>query len=845
MSVNVLARLQRRIGDLCPKSRTARALGLIGLAGLVGFFLAGFAAPLLSPYDATETPGLPFQAPSLEHPLGTDDVGHDLLTLLMVGTRASLLVGLLGGGLAIGLGTLVGIGAGLLEGAVGNGLMRGVDVALTLPFLPLIIVATAFAGPGLWTTVVVLGCVLWAQPARELRSQVLSVKEREYVQASEAMGASRLRLGARHVLPAVSPLVVAQFAKAAGTAILLEASISFLGLGDPSSPSWGTILFFAQQRSAFLTDAWLWWVLPAGLAISASVLCFVFVGFAVEDLTRTQPRTGPTRAEDAPELHAGNGSSSVVEARDVTVAYDGAEDPAVDGVDLTVRPGETLAVVGGSGSGKSSLALALVGLLPRSGHVEEGRLELGALKARGVAELRGRRIGLVPQEAMNALNPLMTARAQVAEAIATHDGTPRGTAGEEAEALLGRVGLPGDAHALHPHELSGGMRQRVAIAIALAPRPEVLIADEPTTGLDTVTKVEVLGLLEALQEDQGFALVPVSHDLPAVTKIADRAAVMKDGAIVETLDLNESDPQPRDPFTRELLEARASLRNPPRSGRSNGQATTPVVQAERITKSFPRPGNRKGTDTVLDEVSFQLHRGEVVGLIGRSGAGKSTIGRILAGLAHHDEGRVEIEGRLIEELRDDQRVLGRLVHYLFQDPYGALPPSFRARSIVGEPLEIHEPRPSRYRARVSKALEAAELTPPADYEQRVPGELSGGERQRVALARALALGPSLLIADEPASMLDAPLKEGLLARIREVSDQRGMTTLLITHDVARAATVADRLLVLEEGHIVEAGPTRRVIESPRHAETQRLIAAAKRLADTPNPTPPVRPRSKP
>lgn len=432
-------------------------LGRVGAVLLALVLVVAAGADVLAPFDPSARVGPPFAPPGGEHLLGTDDVGHDLLSLLVHGTRVTLLVGFVAAAVATVVGTVVGLVAGYLGGWTDVVLMRLVDVVLSLPFLPLMIVVGVFLGPGIGTQILVISSVMWAGAARELRAQVLSVREREHVLSARSMGAGPVHALVHHVGPVVTPLVVPQFVLAAKRAILFEAALSFLGLGSTGVPSWGTILFTAHARSAFLTDAWLWWVVPPGLAIALVVVALAFIGTGVEERARPRLRQrdvdGSNRPSDRPSerdedravaasMDAGappSGPSGATTADESTPAppllavdgltlawasRDGAV-VAVDDVSLTIGRGEVVGLVGESGAGKSSLAMATLGLLPpgarvRAGTVRLDDVELLQAPAPVRRDLLGRRIALVPQDAMNALNPVMTVGSQVAEAITLH-----------------------------------------------------------------------------------------------------------------------------------------------------------------------------------------------------------------------------------------------------------------------------------------------------------------------------------------------------------------------------------------------------------------------------------------
>jgi len=835
MSTNHIEQLRRWLPVRERAAGRREWFSILGGIGILVFVVLALFGPMLAPYPADARSGQPVQPPSDAHLLGTDDVGHDILSMLLVGARTSLLVGLVAGSLAILLGLVVGVTAGLVGGRTEAVLMRVIDVVLTLPFLPLVIVVAALFGPALETTIGILAAIMWARPARELRSEVLSIRTREYIEASRAMGASTFHVALRYVVPSVLLIAIAQFALAVSIAILLEASLSFLGLGDPTATSWGTILFYAQQRSAFLSDAWTWWVLPPGVVITLSVLSFVFLTLGIER------RMGADRQSIATEVpgadidirHDDGDSDRVLAVSSLTVEYSGeTHTVAVDAVDVDLREDEMLGIVGESGSGKSSFALALLDLLREPGQVTDGRVTMFTDREYDadveLADIRSHEIAFVPQEAMNALDPRVRLDAQLVEVIRTHRSCTRAEAERIAHDTLERVGLPPESHDRYPHELSGGMRQRGVVAIAFVNDPSVLVIDEPTTGLDTVTKLNVLERLEELQAERNLSVVVISHDLPAVTRVADRIAVMNDGRFVEVGETARLQSTPDHPYTEELLDARTVISTAEQERRPTGEAASPAdphLVYEDVFKSFE--GER-----VLEGVDFGIERGQSVALLGESGAGKSTMGRMALGLETPDSGSVHVDGEDVHRWRArDVRGLGQEVHYVFQDPYSSLPPNRRVGKIVREPLDIHdEGTESERTRRVRRALRAVELTPATDYTGRYASELSGGERQRVAFARALVLDPSVLIADEPTSMLDAPLQRDLLELLYDLVDDRGITLLHITHDVVQASTFADQIAVLHDGAIVEQAPVQAILREPDHEQTRTLVEAAVALS---------------
>ncbi|MGQ0774338.1 MAG: dipeptide/oligopeptide/nickel ABC transporter permease/ATP-binding protein [Pseudonocardiales bacterium] len=542
----------------------ARAGGCL-LALLVTTALA---APWLAPYDPNARTGTPFARPSAEHLLGTNDVGHDLLSELIYGARISLLIGVTAALAATLVGLTVGVVAGYARGWLDTALMRVVDAVLALPVLPLTIVVGVFLGGGLGSQILVISVVIWAGVARELRAQVLSLRERDHIQALRAMGGGPAYVLARHIVPAVAPLVAPQFVLATKTAILLEASLAFLGLGDVTAKSWGTMLSLAHSRSAFLTDAWLWWVIPPGLAITATVLAFALLGYAFEERARPALRDRPRRRPPtAPAVPLPRTAGDPLTITDLTVSYGSGKDRvlAANRVSLSVAAGELLGLVGESGSGKSTVAAAACGMLAASAVVEGGQVivcghNLAMLRPAERRALRGDRVALIPQEAMSALNPVMTVGDQIAEVITAHRAVRTAQARVRAKELMALVGLDPGRSRDYPHQLSGGMRQRVVIAIALANDPAVVIADEPTSGLDVLVQAEVLDLLDDLRQRLDLALLVVSHDLPVIERIADRIAVMHAGQLVEVGPRETIVAAPQHPYTRHLLAASPRLR---------------------------------------------------------------------------------------------------------------------------------------------------------------------------------------------------------------------------------------------------------------------------------------------
>ena len=525
----------------------------------------------------------------------------------------------------------------------------------------------------------------------------------------------------------------------------------------------------------------------------------------------------------------------LLSVRDLSVGFrqGGSVTTAVDHVSYDIRKGETLALVGESGSGKSVSALSIVRLLnyPAAFHASgeillNGEDVLKADEAR-MRAIRGNVVTMIFQEPMTSLNPLHTVERQIAEILAVH----RGLAGEAARTrvleLLTRVGIPEPETRLqsYPHQLSGGQRQRVMIAMALANEPDLLIADEPTTALDVTVQAQILDLMQELQRETGMAMLFITHDLGIVRRIAHRVAVMRKGRIVETGPVAGVFANPGHEYTRALMAAEPKGLPPP------ADATRPVVlEGADIKVWFPiRKGlfrRTVGHIKAVDGISFTVRAGQTVGVVGESGSGKTTLG--LAALRMiRSEGPIAFLGRRIDGLGfDDMRPLRKDIQIVFQDPYGSLSPRMSVAEIVGEGLTIQQPdlTDAARRAIVTDALVEVGLDPAAM--DRYPHEFSGGQRQRIAIARAMALAPKFVVLDEPTSALDMSVQAQIVALLRKLQKERDLAYLFISHDLKVVRALANHLIVMRNGRIVEQGPAAEVFANPREAYTQNLLAAA-------------------
>ncbi|GAA1578787.1 ABC transporter ATP-binding protein [Leucobacter aridicollis] len=542
--------------------------------------------------------------------------------------------------------------------------------------------------------------------------------------------------------------------------------------------------------------------------------------------------------------------SKVLDIRDleVTFATDHGDVKAVDGVSLAVQPGRVLAVVGESGSGKTVSARTVLGLLPETA-VSRGSVLLASRDGSGTSDVlqlsadalravRGRDVAMVFQEPSTALNPVYTIGWQIAEGLRAHEKLSKKQLRARAVEMLALVGLPDPEERVDyfPHQLSGGQKQRVMIAMALALKPGLIVADEPTTALDVTVQAEILDLLRKLRDDLGTAILLITHNMGVVADLADDVAVMYQGKVVEQAPVAEVFANPREDYTKQLLGAvlklgdgriRAADRpsDTAAGSASAGEGAPALVAARGLEIQYPGRLGRPGFKAVRG-VDFEIRAGEVYGLVGESGSGKSTIGRAIAGLTDATGGSLTVLGHEMVGFKERAfKPLRKRIGFVFQDPASSFNPLLTIAENVAEPLIVHRVARSlqEARPRVDALLESVQL--PRAYGDRYPHELSGGQRQRASLARGLALDPQLLIADEPTSALDVSVQARVLELFTELQSELGFATLFITHDLAVVDALADRVGVLYRGELVESGPTAEVLRAPRETYTQRLLAS--------------------
>ena len=534
-----------------------------------------------------------------------------------------------------------------------------------------------------------------------------------------------------------------------------------------------------------------------------------------------------------------SGATPVLSLSGLSVTFDTPQGHvrAVQDVTLSVLRGECLGVVGESGAGKSQLFLAVLGLLAANGRAA-GSARLGEQELLGIAaptldRIRGARVGMVFQVPMTSLTPHLTVGEQLIEVLRRHAGLARGAARQRAQALLERVHVSdaGRRLAQYPHELSGGMRQRVMIALALAGEPQLLIADEPTTSLDVTIQAQILALFAELKRTRALSLVLITHDLAALAGVADRVAVLRHGRLIESGPVAAVLKAPREPYTRALLrDALAGELAPSAApaGRDGPQRTAALSLSDLGVQYGTRRGwlGAPARLAALTAVSLTVGTGEALGIVGESGSGKSTLARAALRLLAASSGRVVWMGRELATLpARELRALRRDLQIIFQDPLGSLDPRMTVAEIIAEPLRVHERSLDAGARDAAVTAVLARVGLSSALAQRYPHELSGGQCQRVGIARAMVLGPRLLVCDEPVSALDAPTQQQVVALLAELRETSGLSLLFISHNLALVRRLCERVLVLYLGRMMELAPTAALFAEPRHPYSRELLAA--------------------
>lgn len=529
-------------------------------------------------------------------------------------------------------------------------------------------------------------------------------------------------------------------------------------------------------------------------------------------------------------------NNPLLSVRDLSVAFrqNGEERVSVDRISFDIAEGETVALVGESGSGKSVSALSVLKLLPYpsashpSGEILFNGKDLMKASEPELRRVRGNDITMIFQEPMTSLNPLHSVERQIGEILKMHQGMGDAQARARTLELLHEVGIrePEKRLTAFPHQLSGGQRQRVMIAMALANKPKLLIADEPTTALDVTTQAQILKLIRDLQREHNTGILFITHDFGVVAEIADRVAVLRLGELVEEGLADTVLNHPQHPYTRALIASVPALTPP--EPKPAGDAQPIILKASALRKTFKARGGlltgKRSAVPAVKDLSFELRQGETLGVVGESGSGKTTVSRIVTRLLEADGGTVDVNGRDFLSASPRQvRAMRKDIQMVFQDPMASLNPRRRVVDLIAQGPIVHGVPKEQAHAKARELLELVELSPAAA--DRFPHEFSGGQRQRIGIARALALEPRIIVADEPVSALDVSVQAQVLRLLADLRERLNLSLLFVTHDLRVAAQLCDRVIVMSKGEIAETGPTAQVFANPRHEYTQRLLAS--------------------
>ena len=901
---------------------TALACGFLVAVVLAAYFARYL--PLRNPLN--EYFPHQYEGPSSHFLLGTDDLDRDILSRLIFGAWPTVTGVAEALAVFVGVGVPLGLIAGFYGGVIDGVLMWLADLSFGVPQIVVVLAVISIFNESSSAAMFALGVLGAFGLSRVVRTATMTVKAEEYVAAARVSGLTWWRIAWRHVFPRIVGTIIVQMSLFASMALLFQTGLEFLGLAThPPAPSWGGMV--AEASQFIVNDPWM--IVPPGLAIALSIFALGIIGDSVRDAhaersSSANPlsaRNGTGRAKEsdrqivqsvAAEMELADqlqlperpDVATVLSVRDLCLGMQhgpGIVVPIVDGVSFDVGRAEALGIIGESGCGKSLTARSVLGLLPRgivrtSGEVIFDGQSLRSDDKSALRKLHGAQIGLIPQEPIISLDPNFTAGHQVAEVVRTHHGCSRREARSRAMALLERVRLPNarDVFGLYPHQLSGGIAQRVVIAAALAGDPRLLIADEPTTALDASTRAGILDLLAELRSELGVSLIVISHDWSVIARLTDRVVVMYAGQIVERGLATELFDSPRHPYTigllgsdTRLVPSTGRLRPLPgtvpsigdwpigcrfaprcsfaddscrhgtvleirvgneRSSRcihddhvralrnldvdvvSSGQkplmsSNRPLLRVSELSVDYRR-GFLAPTKRAVSDVSFDVWPGTTVGLVGESGSGKSSIARTVTGLVAASAGTLDFDGEDLTQISARRRrELAARIQMVFQDPYGSLNPARTIGQTLVEPLlATHRAGAEETVSAVETALERVGLD--SGVAKYYPAQFSGGQRQRIAIARALIVRPQLIILDEAVSALDLSVQAQILNLLRDLQCEEGLSYLFITHDMAVVRYMADHIVVLKDGQVVEDGPADDVMDRPQQSYTRELLAAA-------------------
>ena len=781
--------------------------------------------------------------PTLKHLFGTDDYGRDIYTRVMRGAATTFGISLFTVAMGAVVGTVIGALTGYFGGIIDEILMRVNDCLASFPSILLALVVVSLLDKGTWNICIALGIVFIPSFARIMRAEFLKEKNKDYVLNARLMGASHLRKIFKHIFPNTLPILFSGILVGINNAVLAEAGLSYLGLGvQPPDPSLGRML---SEAKTFLLNA-PWYELFPCLVMILFILSLTLIsdnfGVSGVSLRSVKKKIEKLREENETERQKETENEIIISVNNLEVGFieDDGIDDTLHGISFDLHKGEVLGVVGESGSGKSLTAMSIMGILSEKAVITggsimlDGKTDLTKLPEDEYRKLRGGRLAYVFQEPMTSLNPVQKIGVQIDEILDIHSShLPEPEQKKLVLEALEDTGLHDveKLYDMYPYELSGGMRQRVCIAMALVAKADVILADEPTTALDANIADVILDIFKHINRKYGTAIMLISHDLRVIGKLADRVLIMQDGNIVETMTLTEESRKaakdkpkrhdktadkdlseyendnemlrfdtPKTEYGKKLLSAAFStkkyndiLDNADKANTSNKKENI-LVKAENLSISYKnRSWKKRGFNKVIKDVSFEIPEGITAGFVGESGSGKSTLVKAIAGLQKYVEGKLEINC--------DRPGM------VFQDPYSSLNPAFKVRRILEEPLRLKngfgrsviKQNRTRMFTEIKSMIHKVELDD--EILTRKVSELSGGQRQRIAIALTLLQRKSLIILDEPVSALDVTIQEQILDLLMKLKKSLGLTYILISHDMRLVSRVCDRVYEVRNGKV--------------------------------------------